>query len=235
MASSFWKFLVELLPLAIQELSWPVHMTGNTVTAPVTWLVPCHPIVKEPTSLVSILWSHTHPRGNKPPISLLGLPIKLSFPILHQLPTWWNQLVKLKNYFLRSALNQPKREKTSTIPLKDRFIIVILHRDDVSVQDSVTRIYRTVTPDTLKWIRVPLRDQHISSLIFINCVGLLVDQINPTKWIEYWFKKGKRTADEKNCLLLFFLWYRPRGRGPPKHYWLLLEHRLFIQKNTKHY
>jgi len=40
---------------------------------------------------------------------------------------------------------------------------------------------------------------HISSLVFINCVGAPIDKINTTKWIESWLKKGKRTADEENC------------------------------------
>jgi len=47
--------------------------------------------------------------------------------------------------------------------------------------------------------RNSLGSVHISSLVFINCVGPPIDKINPTKWIESWVKKGKRTAEEENC------------------------------------
>lgn len=47
--------------------------------------------------------------------------------------------------------------------------------------------------------RNSLGSVHISSLVFINCVGPPIDKINTTKWMESWVKKGKRTAEEENC------------------------------------
>lgn len=44
-----------------------------------------------------------------------------------------------------------------------------------------------------------LNCNHISSLIFINCIGPPIDKINTTKWIESWINKGNRLADEVNC------------------------------------
>lgn len=47
--------------------------------------------------------------------------------------------------------------------------------------------------------RNALCSKHILSLIFINSVGLPVDQINTIKWIESWIKSGKIIATEENC------------------------------------
>jgi len=40
---------------------------------------------------------------------------------------------------------------------------------------------------------------HISSLVFLNCIGPPVELFKPNHYVKSWIKSGRRTADEKNC------------------------------------
>jgi hypothetical protein len=49
-------------------------------------------------------------------------------------------------------------------------------------------------------IRNILTSNHISSLIFIHCVGPPLDNFNPKLFVESWIGKRKRSASESICL-----------------------------------
>ncbi|CAI6374561.1 unnamed protein product [Macrosiphum euphorbiae] len=47
--------------------------------------------------------------------------------------------------------------------------------------------------------RNALTTGHISSLIFINCIGPPIQLFKPDHYVESWIKSGKRNSDEVNC------------------------------------
>jgi hypothetical protein len=49
------------------------------------------------------------------------------------------------------------------------------------------------------WKRNVLTPKHISSLLFIKCVGPPVDMLNPTSYVQLWIISGKRSAEEICC------------------------------------
>ncbi|KAL4098672.1 hypothetical protein QTP88_023224 [Uroleucon formosanum] len=47
--------------------------------------------------------------------------------------------------------------------------------------------------------RNALTTGHISSLVFINCIGPPIQLFKPDHYVESWIKSGKRNSDEVNC------------------------------------
>lgn len=49
-------------------------------------------------------------------------------------------------------------------------------------------------------IRSTLTSNHLSSLIFIHCVGPPLEKFDPKSFVKSWIMRGKRSATETNCL-----------------------------------
>jgi len=49
-------------------------------------------------------------------------------------------------------------------------------------------------------IRSALTSSHLSSLIFIHCVGPPLEKFDPKSFVKSWIMRGKRSATETNCL-----------------------------------
>ena len=51
----------------------------------------------------------------------------------------------------------------------------------------------------MTWKRNVLTPEHISSLLFIKCVGSPVDMFNPTSYVQSWIISGQKSAEEICC------------------------------------
>lgn len=61
----------------------------------------------------------------------------------------------------------------------------------VIISSSVREWSFTSMNEIISPKRNVLNSNHISSLVFINCVGPPIDMINTTNWIESWVNSGK--------------------------------------------
>lgn len=83
----------------------------------------------------------------------------------------------------------------STSPLKPLLVAI----KTIAISSSECERSFSAMNNTVTSKRNSLTPQHISSLLFIQCVGPPVVNFNPTNYVNSWIVNGRRDADEVCC------------------------------------